>query len=538
MRRYWPITLLLPVLFLLAPAVRAGDKAAPPGIVVRVQSLDALLQNLNLVVKLVGQEEAAKQIEGLVKSKIGAKGLEGIDPARPFGAYVRFGKALDDVRGAFIVPMADQKTFLGLLENLNLEVKKDKDGIYTYKTNQNIDVYFRFANKYLFITTVNPESIQDKNLVDPAVALALPGNAMISFVARVDQVSNDVKAIALTQMEQTYRDIQKTAPAGETKAQEEFRLAMLRDAHKLFADVIRDAGDIRFDLDVNAKTKELTVDASIAGKPGSDLAKTIKALGDMKSPLTGIIKKDAAFQGSFHLALPDSLRDALGKVIDEASKKSVDDIEDAGKKKQALALFQALSPSAKAGEFQMVAAAVGPTNQQYTLVAAVKLKDGGELGKTIRGLIEDAIKDLPPEQKAKIQLDADSAGAAKIHKFQLPSDKSTDALIKLTGDNHVYLAFREDALFLAVGKEALTTLKTAAGQTKSVASAPFVFHFDIARMAGLMAQTKEQRDLAVTLFSAGQSGRVSLTVEGGSALTARLQMQLSVLEFLVKMKEK
>jgi hypothetical protein len=53
-----------------------------------------------------------------------------------------------------------------------------------------------------------------------------------------------------------------------------------------------------------------------------------------------------------------------------------------------------------------------------------------------------------------------------------------------------------------------------------------------------MAQTKEQRDLAVTLFSAGQSGRVSLSVEGGSALTARLQMQLSVLEFLVKMKEK
>ena len=37
------------------------DKGESPTIVVRVQSLNALLQNLNLVIRLVGQEEAANQ---------------------------------------------------------------------------------------------------------------------------------------------------------------------------------------------------------------------------------------------------------------------------------------------------------------------------------------------------------------------------------------------------------------------------------------------------------------------------------------------
>ena len=171
MQRKWLAVFFVPLVVLLAPTVRAQDKAAnPPTVVVRVKSLNALLQNLNLVVKLVGQEGAANQIENLIKGKIGKNGLEGIDPARPFGAYVRFGNAIDEINGAILVPMVDEKTFLDLLESLNVNFTKDKAGIYTHKTNKNFDLYFRFAHRYLYVTSVNTESIQDKNLLDPAKA--------------------------------------------------------------------------------------------------------------------------------------------------------------------------------------------------------------------------------------------------------------------------------------------------------------------------------------------------------------------------------
>src|SRR5438552_18049838 len=107
MRRICLVALALPVLLLVVPTARAGAKAAEtPTVVVRAKSLNALLENLNLVVNLVGQEEAARQIEGLIKGKIGKKGLKGIDPTRPFGAYVRFGKALDEINGAILIPVA------------------------------------------------------------------------------------------------------------------------------------------------------------------------------------------------------------------------------------------------------------------------------------------------------------------------------------------------------------------------------------------------------------------------------------------------
>ena len=222
----------------------------------------------------------------------------------------------------------------------------------------------------------------------------------------------------------------------------------------LTANVIREAGEIRLDVDVNDKTKELAVSVSAAGKPGSDLAKTIQALGTLKSPLAGILKKDNAFQGAFHLALPDSLRTALGKVIDEASEKSLAGIQDAAKKKQAESLFQALSPSAKASEFQIVAAAIGPTNQQYTLVAAVKLQDGDKLGATTHGLLKDALNDLPPDQRKRVQLDFDSVGAVKIHKFQLPGDKTIDALAKRDRRRSCLPCVSQRRTILAMGKDA------------------------------------------------------------------------------------
>jgi hypothetical protein len=504
---------------------------------VRVKSLNALLQNLNLVVKLVGQEEAAQQIEGLVKSKIGKMGLEGIDPSRSFGAYVRFGKAIDEITGAILIPMVDEKTFLTLLDNVGVNYAKDKDGIYTHKTNKNVDLYFRFAHQYLYITSVNTESIQNKNLPDPAKALAIPGDATISLVARVDQIPNDAKLIALAQLEEAILAAQRKEQPGQTKLQEAFRVALLSDFQKLGSSLIREAAEVRFDLDISDKTKEMTVNFTVTGKPGSDLAKTIKNIGDLKSPLASMVKKDVAFQGALHFALPDALNKAFINVITEVKDNALKGIQNDTKKDQAKALFEAMMPTAKAGELQIVAAVLGPKAQRYTFIGALKLKDGDKLGRTVHDLLKEALKDIPADQRGMIQLDFDRVGAIQIHKFVLPKDPKIDKIISgVAGDNQLFLAFRDDALFLALGKEALATLKTALAKKDSAGSQPLVFDFEVARMALLMAQTQEHKDLAGKLFPDGENGRVRLTIEGGANLSAHLQMRLNVLEFLAKLK--
>jgi hypothetical protein len=423
------------------------------------------------------------------------------------------------------------------LENLSIEVTKDKNDIYTHKTGKGFDLYFRFANQYLYITSLNTESIQAKNLIDPARALAIKGDSTISVVARIDQIPEEAKLFALAALEGAIVDAQKKKDPNESKLQEEFRIAMLREANKLGGSIIREAAELRFDLDISDATKEMTVNFSVAGKPGSELAKSIQTVGSMKSPLAGLVTKDVAFQGSMHLALPDALKQTLNNLIDEAASKSLATIENADKKKQAEALFKAILPTAKAGDFQVVAAILGPKADRYTIVAGLKLKDGVKLGNTVHGLIKDTLKDIPPEFREKIGLDIDSVGAVKIHKFVLPKDANTDKLLDFFGDGDIYIAFRDDALLVAMGKESLATLKSAIAKTGSAPSQPLVFDFDLARMAKWAVKTPEQKELAAKLFPGGESGRVRLAIEGGAALTARLQMRLSVLEFLAKVKK-
>ena len=76
---------LLVVLGLVVGAVpaRAQQAQTVPALIVRVRSIDGLIADAKHLAALAGAEEQAKQIDALVRSKIGAKGLEGIDTSAP-----------------------------------------------------------------------------------------------------------------------------------------------------------------------------------------------------------------------------------------------------------------------------------------------------------------------------------------------------------------------------------------------------------------------------------------------------------------------
>jgi hypothetical protein len=282
---------------------------------------------------------------------------------------------------------------------------------------------------------------------------------------------------------------------------------------------------VRFDLELSDKTKDITVNLSVAGLPGSELAKSIKSIGKFKSPLAGLLKKDLAFQGAVHAALPKGLHQAFAAVIDAAADRSLEGIQNADKKKQAQALFKALMPTAKAGEYQAAAVVLGPKEERYTFIAAVMLKDGAKLGAAVEALIGEALKQIP---------DFARVGAVKIHKFEVPKTPASGNLLdEVAGDKYLYVAFRDDAVFLALGKDALATLKAALGDSGQD-SPPVLFDMDVARMARWTARTAEQKEAAQKLRAEGAPSRLRLSIDGGATLHARLHMRLSVLEFLVK----
>src|SRR5205823_2984440 len=138
----------------------------------------------------------------------------------------------------------------------------------------------------------------------------------------LEHIPDAAKLIVLAQLEETLLAIQKKQGKNETKLQEEFRAALLREANRLGSGLIREAAELRFDLDISDKNKELTINLGVTPKADSELAKTIQGLGNLQSPLAGALKNNLAFHGSLHLNLPDPLSKAFAEVIDEVAERS------------------------------------------------------------------------------------------------------------------------------------------------------------------------------------------------------------------------
>src|SRR5262245_1352126 len=111
------------------PAAHAADTT--PTLVVRVRSIDGLLGDVKHLADLAGREANAKAFDAQIKKML-PKGFAGIDTKRPLGFYgiVDPDGNLKDISGALLVPVADEKAFLGLLESLKLKAQKEDDGTY------------------------------------------------------------------------------------------------------------------------------------------------------------------------------------------------------------------------------------------------------------------------------------------------------------------------------------------------------------------------------------------------------------------------
>jgi len=519
------------VLVVLAPlAARAGGEDRPAA-VVRFRSLDALVDNVKLIVTLAGNEGLAQQVEGLIKAKIGAQGLEGIDPARPFGAYARFGKGLEDIGGAVLIPIASEKAFLTLLDNLDVRATKEKNDIYKLQTPAPVEVYLRFANRYAYVTALNPTWLEGK-LADPEQVLG-KDSATFSATIRLDEVPEGAKQLAIAQLERGLQSAAKTLP-NETPGQQAVRTAAAKEFTNTVVGVLKEGGDVKLAVDVSGKTKELSATVSLTPKPGTPLAQTIQKLGQGSSQFGKLRGANAAFRGLTHVVLPDDVKAGFSKLLDEGAAEGLAKIQDAGKRQQAQQLMDVLMPSLKAGELDGCVQLLGPTgDQKYAALVAIKVKDGVKLGAKLREMVEEALKQVPEAQRALVKLDHASAGSIKIHRLDLPPDQNpVRDLQKTFGETSLYVAFRDDAAFLALGQDSLQILKDAIGAAATGPSPLLLYEVDFARLVPIIAPTEDKRVAARNIFRDAQDGMARLSLEGGAALRLSISTRLPVVQFL------
>src|SRR5262245_19138816 len=95
--------LLVLVGTLPARAAEATVDSANSALVVRIKSINGLLEDLKYVAKLVGQENEVNMASSYVDGISSDKGLEGIDPKKPIGLYGNLAEDPTTSRPVFMV---------------------------------------------------------------------------------------------------------------------------------------------------------------------------------------------------------------------------------------------------------------------------------------------------------------------------------------------------------------------------------------------------------------------------------------------------
>jgi hypothetical protein len=491
-----------------------------------------LLANFKHLAALVGREEDAKNVDGLVK-KTFPKGFQGIDAKRPVGFYGAIDPDgnLMDTTAILLLPITDEKAFLGLLESFNRKANKEDDGgLYTLPVeNSPFPVYFRFAHQYVYFTLRDKEALNTNKLLTPGKMFPAGQTQTLYASFRIDQIPNAFKQILITNAELRLADLQEQKPANENEVQRTSRVQTIKELSRLFTSLIKDGSEVAVRVEVKRQANELFAELTLAGKPGSDLAASIAALRPTKSLLAGMGSPNAAAHGRVHAALPEGLRQLFAKGLDEAFRQGLAKEPDKAKRARGEKLIKALASSYQSGELDAAADLRGPSaNKHYTLVTAIKVKDGKAIEKALRDLLQD----LPEAARARLQVDAESAGDIKIHRLDIQKDLDKEGR-RVFGDNPLYFALRSDAVFLAGGEEGLKALQEALAATPQTAP-PLQVEVALARLAPLVQPKKaDPNAIAQKAFSgAGKDNdKVRLTLEGGQTLKLSLDMKLAVVRF-------
>lgn len=516
----------------------AGQDAKPtdPSLVVQLKSLDGMLNDVKYILKMVNREDIAEQLDGVIDSWAGDKGLagSGIDVKRPFLVYAMAKSAGNDNPFAVMIPINDFDTFLKLLDSLTVPVEKSDDGCYAVKIPARpAPMFFRLANKYLYVTAMDKANIEPKSLVAPEKLISSNENMVLGATLRIDQIPETVKKLMLGEMERRLAEVKDRKREGETTQQTRIRREGIDAMAVATKTILNDGKFLQFQWTIDRAKHDINLSLALEGKPGTAMASVIGALSGGPSKFAPA--QDAAFHVGLNFALPDFIKPFVGGLVDIGTKDIVARESDPTKREVNTKVLEAVAPTLKNGvlDFHIVAGAKG-TGGKFNLVAAL----GVENGQGIEGAVKELLRTIPADQQAKVKLNASKAGDVNLHEIKVDG---FDAQAKrLFGDNaNVWAGFSERALMLGVGSNSNEVFKSVQGNGPPVPSPLLVIEGSLGTLAATNPDENVAK-IATEVFGKAPPGadRFRLSLEGGKQLKLNLSFKGQAITFGAEMQQR
>jgi|GEM_PF-3906550 len=522
------LLLLATVLFTTTTPAPAAHPEVLKGasLVVAVAPLEQLDKNVGAVLK-ISDDPRARAGYNFVKS-MAVSMVKGIDTKRAWGG------TFQQSGGYLAVPVADWKKFDEGIANPMLQLAKKGDGgWYTFKGKKEgaKTFYGKPAGKWMLVSeqqSAIPKKMQAITKLAPLFAKLTKENDIVakvdlSGVSTAERKKIIAKIDAGIQAKMKGRDAKIDRCVAKTgldkKVLAKWHDGVVGDLQKKIETLILDADAML--VAGSLREGHLQLEAAFTAKSGSETAKKFAQMGKVKSQFSGFLQAESAIKGEFagdcKLISDDQLNvffDCLNQVV---NKKIQGKVKDEG----------------KASEIETLAGAWLGITQNYCLTGhhegVVVLKNVDEGGcflaaryikqaKAVETTLFDTLdflKKVDHEKfaKLKVKKNAQKAGEVAIHtcSFTLPKEgermnaqKRARAVQFFGGEKvTIVLGVGEEALYLAVGKDAMKQLKAALRKSKSVPIAPAKVTVSTVEMLKFMANfgdSEKKREGAATIL--------------------------------------
>ena len=446
------------------------------------------------------------------------------------------------------VPVTDLNAFLDSARGLGIAVD-DQAGVegFSHKVTApdgNTNLFVLQSKGYALFSLI-PGGADKLKQIDPAswAPKGTPGAALAARV-RLGELPQALKDQFLGQFKASIEQQEERKP-GEKDAEYHGRIAAQKAGVATIEALVRDGDSIAMALDVDRKTSEMSLDLTVAAKPGTETAKALRGFQAPPEPVPVPRRRRAPGVLGEHPDGAGGPRELRGGPRFGPESGTAGPHARAAKPRGPVPGADE-GQSGRGGTRRRAGLPALPGRGRgaahYTMLAGLKVRNGKDFDRWFR----DSVAQVNLGEKGfQVTLDAaKAADGTAIHQVSGPFDKNDANMARVLGKATLAFAFRDDAIVGAFGEDAAAAVRKAV-EGLSVPPPPDAGAVEpvalVARLSGFDAFPDEEKEREAYRHAsaeafrgeAAKQDRVSLTLKGdGDAIRFRLAVDVPALKFL------